>query len=172
MVAGLLYLQSSNFGKDNISEGVALCNSIKGFSVVLFYSPTKCRYSPYALQEFKKVSGTINGVIFAVLDIDKNMETVRMSRDTVTSIEGVPYIMLYYNGTPRQIYPEDYPFTSEAIRDFSASVSIGIAKSMRAASTQNVKAKRKPRVSQNTISYQNNKRRTNCTHIDVTPYSF
>jgi len=170
MVVGLVYLQSSNFGKDRIPEGDAICNSIKGFSVVLFHSPTKCRYSPYALQEFKKAAGRINGVMFASIDIDRNMDTVRLSRNTITPIDGVPYIMLYYNGTPRQIYPEDYPFTSDAIQNFVASVSSGILKSMRAAEENRTKkntAKRTPPIKHNTINYLRSTRRNNFTYINA-----
>lgn len=130
MSAGLIYLQTSNFGIDKIPDGPVLCNSIKGFSVVLFYSPTRCQYSPAALQELKRVVGTVNGVVFAVLNIDKHMDVVRMSRNTLTSVEGVPYIMLYFNGVPKQIYPENFPFTAEAMRNFAATVSIGITKAM------------------------------------------
>jgi hypothetical protein len=127
MSTGLVYLRSENFGVDKIKEGPVLCNSIKGFSVVLFYSPQHCQYSPGALQEFKRIVGTVNGVVFAVLNIDSSMDVVRRSRNTITPIEGVPYIMLYYNGIPRQVYPDSYDLTAEAIRNFSASVSTRIA---------------------------------------------
>src|ERR1700704_454978 len=116
MIAGLLYLQSCNFGVARIQEGDAICNSIKGFSIILFHSPKKCQYSPYALQEFKTVAGSVNGVIFGAVDIDKNMDVVRLSRNTVTPIDGVPYIMLYVNGVPRQIYPEQLSFDSASIK--------------------------------------------------------
>jgi len=130
MSFGLLHLQSSNFGIDKIPEGKILCNSIKGFSVVLFYSLERCQYSSHALHEFKKVVGTVHGINFCVLNIDKNMDTVRLSRTTITPIDGVPYIMLYYNGMPKQIYPENYEFISEQIKNFSATVSTNILRSI------------------------------------------
>jgi hypothetical protein len=130
MSTGLVYLRGENFGVDKIKEGPVLCNSIKGFSVVLFYSPQHCQYSPGALQEFKRIVGTVNGVVFAVLNIDTAMDVVRRSRNTITPIEGVPYIMLYYNGIPRQVYPDNYELTAEAIRNFSASVSTRLAQAL------------------------------------------
>lgn len=172
MSAGPLYLQTSNFGINKIPDGPVLCNSIKGFSVVLFYSPTRCQYSPHALAELKSVVGHVNGVVFAVLNIDKFMDVVKMSRNTITSIDGVPYIMLYYNGVPRQIYPENYPYTAEAIRAFASTVSTNIAKSM-ATATQQAQQKEAPAIKKDegvkkTIYYIGTPlKRKNCTYISV-----
>lgn len=128
MSTSLMYLQSSNFGVDQTKHGPAICTSIKGISVVLFYSQTRCQYSPAALQEFKKIVGTVNGVMFCVINIDNNMDVVRLSRKTETPIDGVPYIMLYENGVPVQIYPETYTFTAEAMRQFATMVSTSLIK--------------------------------------------
>ena len=130
MSTGLVYLRKENFGVDKIQEGPVLCNSIKGFSIVLFYSPQHCQYSPAALQEFKRIVGTVNGIVVAVLNIDAAMDVVRLSRNTLTPIEGVPYIMLYYNGIPRQVYPDNYDLTAEAIRNFAATVSTRLAQAL------------------------------------------
>jgi thioredoxin-like negative regulator of GroEL len=140
---GLMYLQSSNFGVDQTKHGQAICTSIKGISVVLFYSPTKCQYSPAALQEFKRVAGTVNGVLLCVVNIDNNMDIVRQSRKTQTPIDGVPYIMLYENGAPVQIYPESYPFTADSIRQFIVTVSTNLVK-MRTQAQQVSTARARP----------------------------
>lgn len=169
--AGLVYLQTANFGIDKIPEGPVMCNSIKGFSVVLFYSPSRCQYSPAALQELKRIVGTVNGVIFAAVNIDKYMDIVRMSRNTLTSVEGVPYIMLYHNGVPKQIYPDNYPFTAEAIRSFATTVSLGIAKAANNVAEQQPRGgaatSRPPR--NTTIYFISNPsvKRKNCTYISV-----
>ena len=167
MIAGILYLQSSNFGIDQIPKGKVICNSIKGFSVVLFYSSTKCKYSPYALQEFKKASSGVNGVIFGVIDIDRNMDTVRQSRRTLTPIDGVPYIMLYLDGVPRQIYPEEYPFTAKVMHEFVASVTGVISRASKNVQRPAQPQKKKPFGSTHTISYLSNVRRKNITYIDA-----
>lgn len=170
MSSGPLYLQTSNFGINKIPDGPVLCNSIKGFSLVLFYSPSRCQYSPHALAELKRVVGHVNGVVFAVLNIDKYMDVVKMSRNTITSIDGVPYIMLYYNGVPRQIYPENYPYTADAIRSFASTVSTNMAKSMATAS-QTLAAKETPKKddgSKKSIYYIGTPlKRKNCTYISV-----
>ncbi len=174
MSSGLLYLESSNFGVDKIASGQILCNSIKGFSVVLFYSQSKCVYSPKALAEFKRVVGTVNGVLFAVLNIDNNMDVVRLSTKTITPIDGVPYIMLYYNGTPQQIYNEEYPFTTEAIRDFTAKVSLHLTKVLAnkekaaAGSSQAAAAAKAEKLQKkNTIYYIGGPIRKNVTYLNL-----
>lgn len=171
MSSGPLYLQTSNFGINKIPDGPVLCNSIKGFSVVLFYSPSRCQYSPHALAELKSVVGHVNGVVFAVLNIDKYMDVVKMSRNTITSIDGVPYIMLYYNGVPRQIYPENYPYTADAIRSFASTVSSNMAKSMATASQNQAKETPSPKkddgVKKSIYYIGTPLKRKNCTYISV-----
>jgi len=171
MSSGPLYLQTSNFGINKIPDGPVLCNSIKGFSVVLFYSPSRCPYSPHALAELKSIVGHVNGVVFAVLNIDKYMDVVKMSRNTITAIDGVPYIMLYYNGVPRQIYPENYPYTAEAMRAFASTVSSNMAKSMANATQTQPQSKEPPKkddVPKKTIYYIGTPlKRRNCTYISV-----
>lgn len=171
MSFGLLHLQSANFGVDKIPEGRILCNSVKGFSVVLFYSLERCQYSYHALQEFKKVVGTVNGINFGILNIDKNMDLIKLSRSTITPIDGVPYIMLYYNGIPKQIYPENYEFVSEQIKNFSTTVSANILKSISNMNNkQQVESKEKVLQKNNnhTIYYIGNPIRKRVTYLNAT----
>lgn len=126
MASNILYLRSENFGIDKIttngSTHSVLCNSIKGVSVVLFYSGSRCAYSRDALSEFKRVAPAVNGIVFGAIDIDNAMAVVRLARSTVTRIEGVPYIMLYLNGIPRQVYPDTYEMTAPSIQNFATTI--------------------------------------------------
>lgn len=174
MSTGLVYLRKENFGVDKIKEGPVLCNSIKGFSLVLFYSPQHCQYSPSALQEFKRIVGTVNGIVVAVLSIDSAMDVVRLSRNTLTPIEGVPYIMLYHNGIPRQVYPDNYELTAEAIRNFAATVSTRLAQalapktpSLQAQRRQDAGEEKKPAASIYFIHDPNKTKRKSYTYITL-----
>jgi hypothetical protein len=171
---GLIHLSSNNFTLEKTKNGVFLCNSIKGFSVVLFYSLQKCKYSAQALNEFRKVVGSVNGVVFAALDVDKYLDVVRLSRNSATVIEGVPYMMLYYNGIPQQIYPDEYPFLAPDIKQFSATVATNIYNAIKnsekqQASTSQAKQQSasKPSKVSKTIYYISSplKKRQNITYL-------
>lgn len=102
-----------------------LCNRVHGVSFVLFVSPTKCKHSPPAYEEFKKLVRKVSGVYLFIVNIDRNMDLVYMSNKTITKIDGTPYAMLYVDGIPTQIYDSpshNMTFTFDVMHRFLTSM--------------------------------------------------
>ena len=107
-MSGLLFLTSDDFHVSKGTKGDILCHSINGFSLILFYS-TQCTHCQNLIPLFKKLPGTIGGCQFGMINVSTNKKCVVMSKDTVTPITYVPYIVLYINGKPYMRYqgPQD-----------------------------------------------------------------
>jgi len=104
----LIYLTPTDY---YVSQNGELCNGVRGNSFVMF-SSASCHYCTELYPAFVKLSHTIQGCSFCVMNIDQeNKRVVGMSRSTSTPIEYVPYVILYANGVPvSQFVPdEDYP---------------------------------------------------------------
>lgn len=96
----LLFLSSDDFNIDAGSKGPLLCcNGLRGFSLIFFYS-TQCVYCQNFIPIFKKLPGTIGGCQFAMINVSKNKDVIRLSRESIAPITYVPYICLYVNGKP------------------------------------------------------------------------
>jgi hypothetical protein len=108
-MSGLLFLSSEDFHIIKGSKGNLLCNSIQGFSLILFYS-TQCQHCQTLIPIFKRLPGTIGGCQFGMINVSvpANKLCVRMSADTVAPITYVPYIILYINGRPFMRYQGPY----------------------------------------------------------------
>jgi hypothetical protein len=98
-MSGLLFLSSDDFLIGKGTKGDILCNSIPGFSLILFYS-TQCSHCQTLIPIFKKLPGTINGCQFGMINISTNKECIRMASNTIAPIIYVPYIVLYVQGKP------------------------------------------------------------------------
>lgn len=114
-MSALLFLSSEDFGLQRASKGQALCHSIPGFSLILFYS-THCDHCQKLIPIFKKLPGTIGGCQFGMLNVSMNKEVVGMSRESTTPITYVPYIMFYIDGQPFTAYSG--PYQESEIRKF------------------------------------------------------
>ena len=44
----------------------------------------------------KQLPGTVTGCQFGMINVSKNKKTIRMSKNTITPLTYVPYIILYY----------------------------------------------------------------------------
>ena len=106
-MSGLLLLTSEDFNVAKGTKGNILCNSIPGFSLILFYS-TQCKYCHDLIPIFKKLPGTIGGCQFGMLNVSSNKQCVKMSKDTIVPIDYVPYIILYIKGKPFMKYQGPY----------------------------------------------------------------
>lgn len=102
-MSGLLFLSSEDFYIAKGSKGNILCNSISGFSLILFYS-TQCPHCSNLIPIFKKLPGTIGGCQFGILNVGTNKQCIRMSKETIAPITYVPYIILYVAGKPFMRY--------------------------------------------------------------------
>lgn len=107
-MSGLLFLTSDDFSISEGTNGKILCNSIPGFSLILFYS-TQCRYCETLIPIFKKLPGTIGGCQFGMINISSNKKCVQMSKNTISPIAYVPCIILHIDGKPFMKYngPQD-----------------------------------------------------------------
>jgi thioredoxin-like negative regulator of GroEL len=118
-MSGLLFLQSVDFSVQEGTKGQILCNSIRGISLILFYS-TKCEYCQALIPIFKRLPGTIGGCQFGMINVTMEKEVVRMSGNTVSPIKYVPLIILFVNGKPFIRY--DGPQDENEIRKFLVEV--------------------------------------------------
>lgn len=98
-MSGLLFLTSEDF----FIKGDNLCSNIQGISLILFYS-TQCIHCKCLTPIFKSLPGTIGGCQFGMINVSNSKSCVKMSRETLSPITYVPYIILYINGSPFMRY--------------------------------------------------------------------
>jgi thiol-disulfide isomerase/thioredoxin len=134
-MSGLLFLTSDDFVVQKGVNGDVLCNTIPGFSLILFYS-THCVHCKTLVPIFKQLPGTIGGVQFGMINVSVNKNCVKMSKDTIAPISYVPYIILYIGGKPFMKY--NGPSDIEEIKRFVLEVAKKV-KAKQKFSSDNVK---------------------------------
>ena len=102
-MSGLLFLGNDDFYISKGSKGPILCNSIPGFSLILFYS-TQCPHCQILIPIFKKLPGSIGGCQFGMVNVSSNKQCIKMSKETIAPITYVPYLVLYISGKPFMRY--------------------------------------------------------------------
>lgn len=105
-MSSLLYLSDNDFHIQKGQKGAILCNSIKGFSLVMYFS-TRCQHCHHLIPLYKQLPGTIGGCQFALVNISNSMQIIQMAKQTIVPIKYVPCIILYYNGIPLAEYKGD-----------------------------------------------------------------
>ena len=122
-MSGLLFLTSSDFSLQKGTKGNILCNSIPGFSLILFYS-TQCNYCKTFIPIFKKLPTSVGCCQFGMINVSHNKNCILMSRNSISPISVVPYVILYVNGRPYMRYqgPQDIKEISRFIIDVSKSL--------------------------------------------------
>jgi thiol-disulfide isomerase/thioredoxin len=100
---GLLFLNSGDFSISKGTKGNIMCHLIPGFSLILFYS-TQCEHCQSIIPIFKKLPGSVGGCQFGMINVSTNKACVKMSKNTISPITYVPYIVFYINGRPSMIY--------------------------------------------------------------------
>jgi thioredoxin-like negative regulator of GroEL len=118
-MSGLLFLQSGDFSIQTGTKGDILCNSIRGISLILFYS-TKCEHCQALIPVFKRLPGTIGGCQFGMINVTMEKDVVRMSSSSIMPIKYVPLIVLFVQGKPFIRY--DGPHEDSEIRKFLVEV--------------------------------------------------
>jgi thiol-disulfide isomerase/thioredoxin len=98
-MSGLLFLSEDYFKTMNTQKGDVLGTTIRGISLILFYS-TQCPYCEPFIPVFKKLPGTVGGCQFGMINISTNRSIVEKSKNTIMPLTYVPYIVLYNNGQP------------------------------------------------------------------------
>lgn len=86
-----------------------------GLTLVMFYSK-ELESSEYVLGQFKQLPSMINGCNFAMVNMNKNMELVELSKNTIAPISYVPDLTLFVNGFPFIRYDGEQDV--ESIRKF------------------------------------------------------
>ena len=119
-MSGLLFLGNEDFFVSKGSKGPILCNSIDGFSLILFYS-IKCQHCQILIPIFKNLPGTIGGCQFGMMNVSANKQCIKMSKETIAPITYVPYLVLYIGGKPFMRYHG--PHDINEIRRFIIEVS-------------------------------------------------
>lgn len=124
-MSGLLFLTTEDFNVQRGTKGNIMCHGIPGFSLILFYS-THCVHCQGLIPIFKNLPGTIGGCQFGMINISNNRACVEMSKQSITPITYVPYIVLYINGKPFMVYKG--PYNAEEIRRFVIEVANNVQK--------------------------------------------
>lgn len=118
-MSGLLFLQAGDFSVQQGTRGDILCNSIRGISLILFYS-TRCQYSQALIPIFKSLPGSIGGCQFGMINVTNEREIIAMSSSTIAPIQYVPLIIMFINGKPFIRY--EGPHEATEIRKFLVEV--------------------------------------------------
>src|SRR5271169_5817211 len=83
-----------------------LCTGIKGFALVMFWSPS-CPISNRIEPQFRRLPQIIpSRVKFGLLNINENQGIISLSNRTIAPITGVPYIVFYVDGRPILSYDD------------------------------------------------------------------
>ena len=102
-MAGLLFLGNDDFNIARGTNGSILCNTLSGFSLILFYS-TQCKHCNVLIPIFKRLPGSINGCQFGMVNINIHKELIKKSKNTILPITYVPLVILFISGKPYMIY--------------------------------------------------------------------
>ena len=116
-MAGLLFLESGDFHIEQGVKGDILCNSIRGISLILFFSP-KCVHCQNLIPIFKRLPGQLGGVQFGLINVTVETNLIKMARHTITEIKYVPLILLFVNGKPYIRFECPGQPTEQTIRSF------------------------------------------------------
>ena len=122
-MSGLLFLAKEDFKQQSGNRGTIMCTEISGFSLILFYS-TQCTFCQEMIPIFKNLPGSISGCQFGMINVSKNKDIVKLSKETIAPVTYVPYIILYHNGRPYMRY--DGPANLKSIQDFIVEVANSI----------------------------------------------
>jgi thiol-disulfide isomerase/thioredoxin len=102
-MSGLYFLTFEDFHLQKFPQGDMVCTKFQGFSLVLFYS-TRCEYCKEFIPVFRKLPSLMEGCFFGMMNIDTNRQYLEMSKNSITPIKYVPYVVLYMDGRPILAY--------------------------------------------------------------------
>jgi hypothetical protein len=105
MSSKLLYLTFEDFFLSRTEKGPIMNTSIRGFSVLMFYSDS-CPISRKTLPIFTSLPISITNCTFGIVNIDKHRRVLEMASKTIGPITHVPYIAFYVNGKIFMVYKD------------------------------------------------------------------
>lgn len=115
-MSGILFLGNDDFCVRAGEKGNMLCMSgWKGLTLVMFYSK-ECQFCDNLINKFKQLPTIVNGCKFGMVCVNRNMEVVEKSKNTISPIEYVPDVILFVDGIPYIRY--DGPHEIDSIRKF------------------------------------------------------
>lgn len=115
-MSGILFLGNEDFCVRAGEKGNMLCLSgWKGLTLVMFYSK-ECQFCHKLINKFKQLPTIVNGCKFGMVCVNRNMEIVEKSKNTIAPIEYVPDVILYVDGVPYIRY--DGPHEIDDIKSF------------------------------------------------------
>jgi thiol-disulfide isomerase/thioredoxin len=104
----LIHLTSNDFEIGQGSKGPSLTIKYPELIFVMFHADaSRCPHCEELLPEFKKLPYIISGCKFALVNLNRYPDIVRLSNNTTTPLEYVPYLVLYINGKPFIRYEGD-----------------------------------------------------------------
>ncbi len=107
-MSGLLFLTQEDFYNTyDKNKAYVMAHRIPGVSLILFYS-TQCVHCKTLIPIFKSLPGSVSGCQFGMVNIANNKNCVHMSKNTISPINYVPYIILYIGGKPLMRYSGPY----------------------------------------------------------------
>ena len=100
-MSGIYFLNHTDFEvmKGDRGDMMSLKYDKNGLTLVLFYSK-ELPSCDFMMTRFKQLPGLMNGCNFAMVNMNKNMELVELSRNTIAPISYVPDLTLFVNGCP------------------------------------------------------------------------
>jgi len=108
MSNNIIYLNSNDFYVGDGSKGKVLCTHVNELIFVMFHADLdKCKYCEDAIPEFKQLPNFISSCRFALVNLNRNLDIVKMSNQTITPFSYVPYFILYVKGRPFIRYDGD-----------------------------------------------------------------
>jgi len=115
-MSGILFLGSDDFCVRAGENGNMLCLSgWKGLTLVMFYSK-ECKFCDNLILKFKQLPTIVNGCKFGMVCVNRNMDVVEKSKNTISPIEYVPDEILFVDGIPYIRY--DGPHEIADIKSF------------------------------------------------------
>ena len=127
-MSGTLFLTHDDFFIGKCQKGDILCNSIKGFSLILFYS-TQCIHCNTLFPIFISLTGSVGHCLFGLVNVSTNKKCIELSKQTIAPITFVPYIVLYIDGNPFMRY--NGPYLQNEIRRFVIEVADKVNKNQK-----------------------------------------
>ena len=116
----LQHLTTEDFKITKIGTHNVLCNVLPGLSLIMFYS-NSCHFCIELMPMFKKIPSRFPGCTFGIVNVSRNMGMINSAKQTTTSIEYVPLIILYNGGLPIAKYNSE-ECTESTILQFISSV--------------------------------------------------
>ncbi len=119
------FLSDEDFYVDKGQRGQLLCVRIPNISVVLFYSTT-CKFCPEAIEAFKRLPKVFPDLHVGLLNVQKSPRVTQLSKETLTPITFVPYIILFVNERPFLRYdgPKNFQDIVSFIKDILGKINM------------------------------------------------